>query len=256
MRLIERVAIVTGATGDIGSAVARQLAAEGADLVLVGRRRERLEEVAEAPRSLGPRVLTVVADLTIESEVRAMVARAIEELGRVDVLINAAASPGAEVTLANMSLETWQGTIDGTLTSTMLCTRECLTKSMLLRRSGAIVNLGSTAGEDGVHGKTHFSAAKAGVSRFTEAVAHEVGGHGIRVNCVVPGAVATHRLEQYHRRMSAARGLDYDRIVEETSRATALRRLVLPEEVAAAVAFLASEQASGITGQTIGVTGG
>ncbi len=256
MRLIERVAVVTGATGDIGAAVAQHLAAEGADLVLVGRRRDRLEEVAEAARRVGPRVLVAVADLTVENEVRALVARATEELGRVDVLVNGAASPGAEVTLANMSLEAWQATMDATLTSTMLCTRECLIRSMLLRRSGAIVNLASTAGQMGVAGKSHFSAAKGAVLRFTEAVAKEVGGHGVRVNAVVPGPVATRRLEQYHRRMSAARGLDYDRIVEETSRTIALRRLVTVDEVASTVVFLACEQASGITGETITVSGG
>jgi NAD(P)-dependent dehydrogenase (short-subunit alcohol dehydrogenase family) len=138
----------------------------------------------------------------------------------------------------------------------MLCARECLTRSMLARRSGAIINLASTAGQRGLPTKSHFCAAKAGIIVFTEALAREVGPQGIRVNCIVPGPIATDLLDRYHQRVSAARGVAYERIVEEESRQVALRRLIRPEEVAATAVFLASEESSGITAQAIAVNGG
>jgi NAD(P)-dependent dehydrogenase (short-subunit alcohol dehydrogenase family) len=256
LRLIERIAIVTGAGSGIGRAIATSFASEGADLVLVGRQPEPLEETAGQVRALGTRALVVPADISIENDVRGLVARAIEEYRRVDVLVNNAASPGKDLTVANMTLAEWNRTLTVNLTGTMLCARECLTRSMLARRSGAIINLASTAGQRGYAMKSHFCAAKAGVIVFTEALAREVGPQGIRVNCIVPGPIATDLLDRYHQRVSAARGIAYERIVEEESRQVALRRLIRPEEVAATAVFLASEESSGITAQAIAVNGG
>jgi 3-oxoacyl-[acyl-carrier protein] reductase len=231
------------------------LAAEGADVVLAGRREEPLEILAEEIRSGGPRAVVVTTDVSVEAQVKALFVRALEECGRVDVLINAAAGPGDEVNVANMELDTWQAMLDTVLTGTMLCTRECLTRSMLSRRAGAIVNISSGAGRHGLSGKSHLSAAKAGVLQFSEAVAREVGPQGIRVNCIVPGVVSTERVEEYYHRIAAARGLNYDRIVEEISRGAAQSRHVSTAEVAQAVVFLTTDQASGITAQTLEVGG-
>lgn len=255
MRLIERVAIVTGGGGGIGRAIARSFASEGADVVVVGRHPEPLEETAGMVRALGPRALAIPADVSVEEDVRELVARTISELGRIDVLVNNAANPGEDQTVANMTLRNWNDTLATTLTGTMLCARECLTRSMLPRRGGSIVNIASSAGRRGLPRKSHFSAAKAGVLAFTESLAHEVGPQGVRVNAVVPGPVATPLLHKYHQRVSAERGVAYERVVEEASRNTALRRLVSPDEVAAVVVFLASEQSSGITAQAIEVAG-
>ena len=255
MRLIERVALVTGAGSGIGRAAAIALAADGADVVLAGRRGELLEAAAEEIRAGGPRAVPVQADVSREDEVRALTARAVEECGRIDILVNAASGPGDEVSLANMQLETWQAMLDTALTGTMLSTREVLTRSMLPRRSGAIVNISSGAALRGLAGKSHLSAAKAGVLQFSEAVAREVGAQGIRVNCVVPGAVETERLREYYERLATARGSTYERVREEVARGTALRRHVEPAEVAEAVVFLASDQASGITGEALRVGG-
>jgi citronellol/citronellal dehydrogenase len=196
VRLIERVAVVTGAGGGIGRAVACALAAEGADVVLAGRREELLAEVAEEIRVGGPRAIVVPTDVSVEADVKALFARAVEECGRIDVLVNAAAGVDEEVTVANMGPDVWQSIFDTALTGTMFCTRECLTRSMLARRAGAIVNVSSDAGLHGQAGKSHLSAAKAGVLKFSEAVAREVGPQGIRVNCIVPGAVSTERVEE------------------------------------------------------------
>jgi NAD(P)-dependent dehydrogenase (short-subunit alcohol dehydrogenase family) len=256
VRLIERVAIVTGAGSGIGRAIARTFAAEGADVVLAGRRVEPLEETAGMVAALGTRALVVPADVSIEADVRELVERTIAELGRIDVLVNNAASAGEDQTVANMTLDNWNATLATTLTGAMLCARECLTRSMLPRRAGAIVNVASSAARHGLPRRSHFSAAKAGLLAFTKALAGEVGPQGIRVNALVPGPVATELLHKYHQRVAAERGVAYERIVAEASRNTALRRLITPDEVAAVAVFLASEQASGITGQAIDVTGG
>jgi NAD(P)-dependent dehydrogenase (short-subunit alcohol dehydrogenase family) len=254
--LIERVAIVTGAGSGIGRAVARSFAAEGCDVVMVGRRLEALEETATMARALGPRALAIAADVSREDDVRDLVQRALGEFGRVDVLVNNAAHPGVDQTVANMTLENWNATLATTLTGQMLCARECLTRSMLPRRSGAIVNVAATIGRHGQPRKSHFSAAKAGVLVLTEALAREVGPQGIRVNALVPGLVATELLDKYHQRVAAERGLAYERVVAEASGATALRRLITPDEVAAVAVFLASDEASGMTGQAVEVAGG
>ncbi|HEY8517608.1 MAG TPA: SDR family NAD(P)-dependent oxidoreductase [Candidatus Binatia bacterium] len=256
MRLIERVAVVTGAGSGIGRAIATAFAAEGADVVLVGRRVEPLEETAAMATAHGTRALVVPCDVSIEEDVRAMVERVLADFGRIDALVNNAATVGEDQTVANMTLENWNSTIATTLTGAMLCARECLTRSMLPRRTGVIVNVASTVARQGLPRRSHFSAAKAGLIAFTKALAGEVGPQGIRVNALVPGLVATELLHRYHQRLAAERGLAYERVVAEATRTTALRRLITPEEVAAVAAFLASEQASAITGQTIDVTGG
>jgi len=256
VRLIERVAIVTGAGSGLGRVIAQSFAAEGADVVLVGRRIEPLEETATMVRALGPRALAVSADVSLEGDVRELVQRALAELGRIDVLVNNAASPGTDQTVANMTLDNWNATLATTLTGAMLCARECLTRSMLPRRSGTIVNVASSAGRHGQPRRSHFSAAKAGLLVLTEALSREVGPQGVRVNAVVPGLVATELLDKYHQRVAAERGVAYERVVAEASATTALRRLITPEEVAAVAVFLASEQSSGVTGQAIVVSGG
>jgi NAD(P)-dependent dehydrogenase (short-subunit alcohol dehydrogenase family) len=256
VRLIDRLAIVTGAGTGIGRAIACAFAAEGADLVLAGRRVELLEETAGLVRAVGPRALVMPTDVSIEGDVREMVGRAVEEFGRVDVLVNNAAHPGADMTVANMTLANWNATLATSLTGAMLCARECLTQSMLGRRSGAIVNVASSAARSGLPRKSHYSAAKAGLIMFTESLAREVGPQGIRANCIVPGAIATTLLDKYHQRVAAERGIAYERVLDEATRGVALRRLITPEEVGALAVFLASEEASGITAQAIDITGG
>lgn len=256
MRLIERVAIVTGAGSGIGRAVARSFAEEGADVVAVGRRFQPLEETAAMVRAHGPRALALSADVSREHEVRRMVERTIGEFGRIDVLVTCAASVGPDLPVADMTLETWNATLGVTLTSVMLCARECLTHSMLPRRSGAIVNLASTAARRGEPRKAHFSAAKAGVVAFTQALAREVGPQGIRVNAIIPGLVATERLERHHQKIAAERGTAYERVLAEAAGGSALRRALTTDEIAAVAVFLASDQASAMTGQVVEVTGG
>ena len=256
MRLIERVAIVTGAGSGIGRAIARAFASEGADVVLVGRRIDPLEETATMVRALGPRALAVAADVSRESDVGGMVRRAIDEFGRIDVLVNNAASPGIDQPVASMTLENWNATLATTLTGPMLCARECLSRSMLPRRNGAIVNVAATSGRHGQARKAHFCAAKAGLLLLTESLAREVGPQGVRVNAVIPGLVATDLLDKYHQRIAAERGLAYERVVAEASGTSALRRLITPDEVAAVAVFLAGEQASGMSGQAVDVGGG
>ena len=157
-------------------------------MVLAARREALVQEAAAAA---GDGAIGVRADVTNEDDVAALVARAVDEFGHVDVMCNNAAAPGQDTWIWEQTLENWNATIDIDVTAAMLCTREVLRQSMLERRSGVILNFSSTASYGGVPRKTHYVTAKAALRAFTKAVALEVGPHGIRCNCIVPGAIDT-----------------------------------------------------------------
>jgi NAD(P)-dependent dehydrogenase (short-subunit alcohol dehydrogenase family) len=252
-RLEDKVVIITGASDGLGRVMATMFSAEGASLVLAARRTGQLEETAQMVRDAGGAVVAVTTDVTDEQQVAAMVDAAMSAYGRVDVMMNNAAQPGTDLHIWEQTLDNWNNTIAIDVTAAMLCSREVLRRSMLERRSGSIVNVSSTASWQGIPRKSHYGVAKAGLRTLTKVVAREVGPHGIRVNCLVPGGIMTELLRKYWERIAGEQGVTWEEIRDRSARSLALERIATPEEVARAALFFASDDSSAITGQSLTV---
>ncbi|MBI4729965.1 MAG: SDR family oxidoreductase [Acidobacteria bacterium] len=240
-----RVVLVTGGGSGIGRAVALGFAAQGARVAVADLNAEAAEKVAaETP---GKTHLAILMDVTDTASVRAGADRALSAFGKIDVLANVAGwdriMPFVETDEA-----LWDRIIAINLRG-VVATCHAVLPHMIERGSGAIVNVASEAGRSGSSGEAVYSAAKGGVISFTKAVAREVARKGIRVNCVTPGLTDTALLQSM-----IAEG--HGKLIDAIVRATPIQRLARPEEVAEVVLFAASDRASFITGQTIGVGGG
>lgn len=256
MRHRDRVVLITGGGAGLGRVMAQMFAKEGAHLALAGRRREPLDATAASIKELGREALVVPTDVVQESQVAEMVKATVERYGRIDILANNAAQPGQDLHVWEQTLENWNQTIAVDLTGPMLCSREVLRQSMLQNRSGVIINFSSTASWKGIPRKSHYAVAKSGVRLLTKVLAQEVGPHGIRVNCVVPGTIEGELVENYWKRLAGERGVPWQDVGAEFVERTALKRICRPEEVAALAVFLASDEANAITGQSINVDAG
>jgi 2-hydroxycyclohexanecarboxyl-CoA dehydrogenase len=238
-----RVALVTGAASGIGRAVALRLGDEGCRVAAVDL---NLEGARATAAELGERGRALQADVAYLSAMRAAVEAAERDLGPVAVLVSCA---GWDVVgpFVESAEETWDRVIAVNLRGTIACARAVL-DGMIERKGGAIVNISSDAGRVGSSGEVVYSGAKAGIIGFSKAVAREVARHGIRVNVVCPGPTDTPM-------MGAMREAN-PRLGDALVRAIPFGRLARPEEIAAAVAFLASDEAAYVTGQTLSVSGG
>lgn len=237
-----KVAIVTGASRNIGRAIALALAAQGAAVVVgAGRDVEAARGVAEEISAAGGRGIAHVADITDEAAVGAMAEAAVAEFGRIDFLVNNAAlrrqQPFTEMTLAQ-----WREIVSVILDGAFLCARACV-PHMIAAGGGAIINIGGVAAHVGARNRAHVLAAKAGLVGLTKALAMEFAEHGITANCVVPGTIDT------------ARGASAGK-TPVLGAAALIDRLGRPEEIAAMVRHLCLPEARYITGQTIHVSGG
>lgn len=248
-----KVAIITGASSGLGPVMAKMMADEGARLVLAARRGELVEEAAN---SIGEAAIAVQADVTDETDVARMVDAAMKAWGQVDVMMNNAAVPGTDKYIWEQTVDNFLGTYKVDCMAAMLCTREVLNRSMLERKSGAIVNFSSGAGWEGMVRKSHYSAAKGALRILTKTVAREVGEYGIRCNCVVPGAIDTELMRNYMKRIAGEQGVSPEDIAAQFQAALPLKTFSTPEDVANLALFLASDQARTITGQSINVDAG
>ena len=256
MYLEGKVTIVTGGGKGIGRAISLAFAKEGADVVVAATTESALKEAASEIEAMGKRSLVVVTDLADPKQSLIMVDRTLDKFGRVDVLVNNSGIAGPTVGVADMDLNAWQEVQAVNLTGAMLCAKHVLKKSMIPHQSGTIINISSGSGRRGLLMRSPYSASKFGMIGLTQCLALEVGRYGIRVNCIAPGLVEGERIERVFRERSRVSGVAYEEVVENATGRIALGRMVRPEEVAALAVFLASDQSSGVTGQTINCCGG
>jgi NAD(P)-dependent dehydrogenase (short-subunit alcohol dehydrogenase family) len=255
MLLEGRVGAVSGAGSGIGRAIALRVAAEGADVVLAGRSTGPMEEVAEQVRAAGRRALVVSMDLREPASVEAAARTAETAFGRVDVLVNNSGIGGPSAPLVEMPLAEWEDTLRVNLTGTMLACRAFL-PGMTARGSGSVVVVGSVTGKRPLVNRTPYAASKMALVGLVRTLAWEVGGSGVRVNLVSPGGVEGPRIAWVLEQQAASRGIPVEQARAEFAGGAALQRLVDADEVAHAVAFLASDRAAGITGEDLNVSAG
>jgi 3-hydroxybutyrate dehydrogenase len=247
--LAGRGALVTGGGRGIGAAIAAALAEAGAGVVVAARTTSQIETVASALRASGARAWAVACDVSDEAAVRALVSRAREHLGSVDVLVNAAGDGGA-APLERLTLGEWRAMLDAHATGTFLCTREVL-PAMRERKFGRIVNVASTAGLEGGRYIAHYCAAKHAVVGLTRAVACELAGSGVTINALCPGYVDTPMTARTVANVVARTGRSPAEALSSVLASAAQERLLTTAEVAAAALELCAESAAGTNGRAV-----
>lgn len=250
-----RVAVVTGAGRGIGREIAVALAREGADLALAARNAEALEQTRALVEALGQEALVAVTDITDAANVSDSARKILEHFGHVDVLVNNSGVGGPSAALWETDPADWEATFAVNVTGTFLCCRAFL-PSMIARRSGAVVTIGSMTGKRPLWGRTPYAASKLSLVGLTRTLALETGPYGVRVNLISPGAVEGERIAWVMRKQAEGRGISVDEVRAELAGGAPLNRLVEPGEVAAAVVFLASDGARSITGEDMNVSAG
>jgi 3-oxoacyl-[acyl-carrier protein] reductase len=238
--LTGKAALVTGATGGIGGAIARALHGQGASVALSGTRREVLDQLAGA---LGERAHVLPCDLADNNAVEALVPEAEKAMGKLDILV-ANAGITRDTLLVQMGDEAWDQVIAVNLTATFRLTRAAV-KGMMRRRTGRIIGITSVVGVTGNPGQSNYTAAKAGMIGMIKSVAQEYAKRGVTANCIAPGFIATAMTDKLN-----------DKQREAILARVPSGRLGEGAEVAAAAVYLASDEAAYVTGQTLHVNGG
>ena len=258
MRLQDRVAIVTGAAKGMGSAISGALAGEGAHLVLAAREPAPLEALARSftERRGGRRYIPVPTDVTDPGAVQVLAQRALDEFGRIDVLVNAAGVIGPiETPLHKIAPEDWDRVLGVNLKGTFLCCR-AVVPAMMERRSGKIINIAGTSGLRGYRFRAAYSSSKWALRGLTRTLALEVGPYGVNVNAICPGVVEGDRMTTIINEKARVRNWAPDQVFHEYIEEMALRRFTKDDDIAHAVVFLASDESRQITGHEIVVDGG
>jgi len=242
--LTGRAALITGSSRGIGRAIALQLARQGASITVnYLRNEEAAKQVQQTILSNGGQASIVQGDISVPKQAERVVDMARQAFGRLDVLVNNAGF-NRDTLLLRMSVEDWDEVMAINLRGTFLCTKAAL-RHMLRQRWGRVINIGSVAGIAGNAGQANYAAAKAGLTGFTKAVAREMGSRGITANVVAPGLVRTELTKDIPPEM-----------IDLAMQRIFVGRVGTPEDIAACVAFLASEEASYMSGQVLVVDGG
>jgi NAD(P)-dependent dehydrogenase (short-subunit alcohol dehydrogenase family) len=240
----DRVALITGAAGGIGLAIAHRFAAAGAQLALADIKEESATQAASALSSRGHRAIGMGGDVSKAADAEKLMRRVLDEYGRIDILVNNAGVMGRVAPLWELEERDWHHVLSIDLTSVFLMSRAAISP-MRARRSGCIVSVASIAGKEGTPRLIPYSVAKAGIIAFTKALGKEVIAEGIRVNCVAPGVVETPLLSQLP-----------PEATQLMLSKSPMGRFGTADEVAAVVHFLASDDASFITAQCFDASGG
>ena len=243
MSLSGKVALVTGASQGIGRACATKLAAQGANVAVVARNQEKLDELVKEISAAGGKASAFSLDVSDEEQTKAVIKAVIGQLGKIDILVNNAGIT-KDTLIMRMKRADWDAVINTNLTSAYLCTQQVIS-SMLKQRWGRIINITSVFGQTGQAGQANYAASKAGLIGLTMAIAREVASRNITCNAVAPGFIETS--------MTAVLS---DEFKQNAVKMIPLGRVGTPEDIANSVAFLASEEASYITGHVLNVNGG
>jgi 3-oxoacyl-[acyl-carrier protein] reductase len=243
MNLEGRVALVTGASQGIGRATALALARQGAKLALAARNQQKLDELAQQITTSGGQAAVFAIDVADEEQIKSGIKAATAHFGKIDILVNNAGITRDQL-IMRMKRVDWDAVLNTNLTSAYLCTQHVI-GSMLKQRWGRIINITSVFGQTGQAGQANYASSKAGLIGLTMAVAREVASRNITCNAVAPGFIETG--------MTSALTDDFK---QNALKMIPLGRVGLPEDVAYAVCFLASDEASYITGHVLNVNGG
>ena len=254
MQLEGRVAAVTGGTAGIGRGIAEAFLAEGAQVALMARNRDKAERVL-AELDLGDRAVFIAGDAMVQDEVEGFIDQAVKHFGRLDVLVNNAGGAGDLQPLVDLSHEAFDLAIKWNLYSTFWATRRAL-PGMLERGFGRIINISSVEGKIGKPVFTAYTAAKHAVNGMTKSLAQEVSAQGVTANAICPGLVITDIVKDNGPATAEAMGLSFDEMVDLFAQESAIKRPNTVEEVAAVAVLLASDAGGGITGATLSVDGG
>lgn len=247
--------IVTGAGNGIGKAISLAFAREGGDVVLTGRNRENMDQVAEELKNLETNPLVVPADVSDVGQVEFMVKKALETFGKIDVLVNNSGIGGPTALAHEITPEEWDLTLAVNLNGAFYCSKY-VSAAMVKAGRGNIVNISSVAGRIGYALRTPYAASKWGMIGLSHSMAAELGPHGIRVNVVLPGPVEGDRIKGVIQARAQAKGETYEEAMKFFLGPVPLERMVTEEEVAQTTVYLASEKSSGVTGQALNVDGG
>jgi len=255
MRLRDKVALVTGGGKGIGKAISLAFASEGATVVVAARDISKLEETVQEITSKGNRAKAIQTDITDEKQVQRMVDEAVKEYGQIDILVNNSGIGGPHANVVDLKLADWNEVLAIDLTGSMLCAREAL-KHMIPRRRGNIINMAAERGRagDGRAGsplRGAYCCAKMGIIGLTETLSVEVGEYNIRVNAISPAGVRGERLVSVLKGKAQALGVPFEELMAKITTNYSLGRIAEESEVAATAVFLASDESSAITGQTI-----
>ncbi len=243
MSLSGRVAFVTGASQGIGRACAEKLATEGAAVAVAARNQDKLNELVNEITAAGGEAVACVLDVTDDEQVKASIKSVVAQFGKIDILVNNAGITRDQLVM-RMKRADWDAVLQTNLTSAYLCIQQ-VSSSMLKQRWGRIINISSVFGQMGQAGQANYAASKAGLIGLTMAVARELGSRNITCNAVAPGFIET--------AMTEVLGEEFK---QNAAKQIPLGRVGSPTDVANAVAFLASDQASYITGHVLNVNGG
>lgn len=255
LRLEDKVVLVTGGGRGIGKAVAIRCATEGAHVIVAGRSMDSLHETANEVRRKNRQAAVVALDLRDENSVRLGMAQARDEFGVIDVLVANSGIAGPTAPIWEINPSDWADTFAVNVTGTFLCCQEVL-PDMVERRSGSIVVIGSMTGKRPLMNRTAYAASKMALVGMVRSAAADVGPHGIRINLISPGPVVGERLDEVVSDQAALRGISEEAAIHALTQDSPLGRSVMPDDVAGAVAFLASDDAASITGEDLNVSCG
>lgn len=254
MKLMGKVAIVTGAGRGIGRGIALRLAEDGADVVVNDINEELVNQVVKEIQNLGCRSMGIIVDVSASKEVYGMVDQVVSEFGKLDIMVSnagiAQVKPAIELTE-----EDWDRVFSVNAKGVFLCA-QAAAKQMINQKGGKIINCASIAGHSGFSLLSHYSATKFAVVGFTQALAKELGPYGITVNAYCPGIVGTDMWDLIDEKMGDYLGLPKGETLKKYSELITLGRVERPEDVACLVSYLASSDADYMTGQSINICGG